>query len=460
MLYFENQSRDTADAYLADGLSDEIRTRLGQVDRLTVTARTTMQRYRNNAADPQELARTLRVAHLVNGTVRRGPGRLRVGVELVRVRDGVQLWSETYDRTDNDLLAIETDVAGQVATAIAGRLAPAERATVTARATRNPAAYDRVLRGNFLMVRRTEADALRAVAEYQAAIALDPGYADAYARTAWAYSLFRNWFWHVPGISNDSVGVLARAAARRGLQLDSTSAMAWFAEAAVISESGQVAASEPALRRALALDPRLAEAHWLHATNRFRMGDVAGFFESSLRALALEPDRPITLAWLGMASIRERRFDEARRWLDSAVAVAPDFWYALSMRAGLRALQGDPGAAADAANGVRETRGADSTLAMVVAAFVQVSAGDSAAARALLAGASAGAAGTVGPLFDETAAWLAGTQLRLGQREAALQTVEHAEPTGYLWVYLGYPFFDPIRNDPRFQRVMSSLVGR
>jgi len=103
VLYFDNLSRDTADAYLADGLTDEITTRLGQIERLTVTSRTTMQRYRGRVGDPQTLARTLRVAHLVNGSIRRGPGRLRVGVELVRARDGVQLWTESYDRTDGDV---------------------------------------------------------------------------------------------------------------------------------------------------------------------------------------------------------------------------------------------------------------------------------------------------------------------------------------------------------------------
>jgi len=459
VLYFDNLSRDTADTYLADGLTDEITTRLGQIGRLTVTSRTTMQRYRGRVGDPQELARTLRVAHLVNGSVRRGPGRLRVGVELVRARDGVQLWSESYDRTDGDVLAIEEDVARAVATAIAGRLLPGERATLMARATRNPAAHDRVLRGNYLMVGRREADALRAVEEYRAAIALDPSYADAYARIGWVLSLFRNWNWHIPGVSGDSVINLASACAQQALRLDSTSALAWFAHAAVRAERNVLTFEgvEPSLDRALSLDPRLAEAHWLRATVRLRSGDAEGFRIASHRALELEPERPITLTWLGLDMLAERRLDEARHWMDSAVAVAPTFAYALSLRGGVRALQGDAGALTDAADGLRANSGADSSLVLALVAFANAYVGDSAAARTISERMHTEMLQHQGALFDEGAAWLAGAQLRLGLRDVALQTLERANPTTWLRFFLRYPFFDAVRADERFQRVVASV---
>ncbi len=461
VLYFDNLSRDTADAYLADGLTDEITTRLGQIERLTVTSRTTMRRYRGQTGDPQALARTLRVAHLVNGSVRRGPGRLRVGVELVRARDGVQLWTESYDRIDGDVLAIEADVARAVATAIAGRLLPGERATLAARATRNPAAHDRVLRGNYLMVGRREADALRAVEEYRAAIALDQRYADAYARIGWVYSLFRNWNWHVPGVSRDSVIGLAFAAAQQALRLDSASALAWFADASARAERNDLTfvGVERSLDRALSLDPRLAEAHWLHANVRLRTGDAAGFREAAHRALELEPERPITLAFLGLDMLAERRYAEARRWMDSAVAIAPAFAYGLSLRGGIRALQGDPGALTDVADGLRASGGGDTSLALALVAFANAYVGDSAAARTFGERAYVELLHQQIPLFDEGATWLAGAQLRLGLREEALRTLERANPTTWLRFYLRYPFFDTARADERFQRVVASVTA-
>ncbi len=459
VLYFDNQSRDTADAYLADGLTDEITTRLGQIARLTVTSRTTMQRYRGRVGDPQTLARTLRVAHLVNGSIRRGPGRLRVGVELVRARDGVQLWTESYDRTDGDVLAIEEDVARAVATAIAGRLLPNERVSLMARATRNPAAHDRVLRGNYLMVGRREADALRAVEEYRAAIVLDPSYADAYARMGWVYSLFRNWNWHVPGLSLDSVIGLGFAAAQQALRLDSTSALAWFADASARAEGNDLtfAGVERSLDRSLTLDPRLAEAHWLRADVRLRTGDGEGFRTAAHRALELEPERPITLAFLGLEMLAEGRLDEARRWMDSAVAISPAFAYALSLRGGIRALRGDTGALTDVADGLRATSGGDSSLALALIAFANAYVGDSGVARTTSERTYILMQQQQVPLFDEGSVWLAGAQLRLGLRDTALQTLERTNPTTWLRFFLRYPFFDAVRSDDRFQRVVASV---
>ena len=149
MLYFDNLSRDTADAYLADGFTEELIVRLGRIDRITLASRTAVRRYRGRSIDdPQTLGRTLGVTYLVNGSVRRSASRLRVTVELVRASTGLRIWGDQYDRMDADLLAVQAEVAEAVATPIAGRLAPGERASLGARPTQSPAAFDRFLRGN------------------------------------------------------------------------------------------------------------------------------------------------------------------------------------------------------------------------------------------------------------------------------------------------------------------------
>ena len=137
VLYFDNLSRDTADAYMADGLTEELIGRLGQVERLTVKSRFAVRRFRGTTTeDPATVGRALGVAHLVTGSIRRSGNRVRVTVELMRVAGGDREWGEQYDRTEADLLVIQEEIARRVATAVAGRLLPTERARLAVRPTR------------------------------------------------------------------------------------------------------------------------------------------------------------------------------------------------------------------------------------------------------------------------------------------------------------------------------------
>src|SRR5437667_1301535 len=179
VLYFDNLSADTADAYLAEGLTEELIARLGQLPRLAEKSRAAVQRFRQSGADPLAAARALRVARLVTGSVRRGGNRLRVTVELVRASDGEHVWGDLYDRRDAYLLAVEEDITRAVAAAIGGRLQPAERATLAVGPTASPEAYDHFLRGNHFLLARTGGSIARAIEQYEAATRVDPRFADA-----------------------------------------------------------------------------------------------------------------------------------------------------------------------------------------------------------------------------------------------------------------------------------------
>jgi serine/threonine-protein kinase len=455
VMYLDNQSRDTSDAYLADGLTEEITTKLGQISRLAVTSNATMRRYRSSATlEPAEMGRILRVAQLVSGSIRRAGHRIRVNVELLRARDGVQLWADAYDRTDADLLAIEEDVARAVASAIAGRLLPGEQATLAARPTRNPEAYDHLLRGNFSVAQRTPAAARRALAEYQAAAALDPTFALAYGRMGLIYALFIDWGWPFPGVSGDSLLVLGSAAADRALQLDSQSTDGWMARAyvQVYLHPTTFEGSLPAFARAIALDPKNAEAHHQYASILMSMGRDSAAAEEFRRALTLDPLRAISLDNFGTMRYMEHRMSEALRLVDSSIVADPQAYYAYVDRADMRLTLGDvAGARADAAASVRTRPGDYTVSSEPLVATLEAFSGDTAAARARLAGVIARLPNPERP--DYTAGqWIALAHLRMGDRERALAVLETVRPRGInLWFIMRDPGFDPIRETPRFR---------
>ena len=455
VMYLANQSRDTSDAYLADGLTEEITTKLGQIARLAVTSNTTMRRFRGTAAlEPAALGRALRVAQLVSGSVRRSGHRIRVNVELLRARDGVQLWADAYDQSDADLLTIEETIARSVATAIAGRLLPAEQATLAARPTQNPEAYDHFLRGNFLIAQRAPGPARRAVAEYQQAVAVDPTFARALGRMSLAYALFLDWGWPYPGLSDDSLLVLGAAAADRALQLDSESTDGWLARGYTQSYLNPATFDGvlPAFERAVALDPKNAEAHHQFGDILMCMGRDSAAAEEFTRALALDPGRAITLDNLGTLRYLEHHFAEAMRFADSGLAADPQAYYLYVDRANMRLTRGDvAGARADAEAAVR-TRPPDYLVSTEpLLATLEAYAGDTAAGRARLDRVIAQLPDPAHP--DYTAGqWIALAYLRMGDREHALSALEGVRPLGInLWFILHDPAFDPIRTHPRFR---------
>ena len=452
VMYFV--TRDTSDAYLADGLTEEITTSLGRLGRLAVVVPSAVRRaQRVRGDDVRALGRALNVQWVVDGSIRRSGDHLRVDVRLVDAGRETEAWSDAYTRATTDLFAIEADIAREVATGIAGTLAPAERTTL-ARPAPNPVAHDRVLRGNFYLARRTQADAVRAVAEYEQATRLDPSYAEAFGRLAVAYVLIHNWAWQFPGLSRDSVLARAETDAHRALALDSSSAVAWLAEGAERMErfARTMEGAVPALGRSVAIDPRQADALHLLGVAQVTLGHDSAGITALMQALALDPGRAITLAWMGIESFHLRRYREALRWYDSALAVAPAFPLALIRRAAARLNLGDTaGALDDAREGLGASQG-DTLLALSMLAYVEAAAGDSVLAERHLRPV-AEARETLEEGIGRAAAALA----VLGKKDAALTLLESAPRDVFLRYYLGDPDLDPLRTEPRFRRLEAEL---
>lgn len=461
VLYFDNISRDTSDAYLAEGLTEELITRLGQVPRLQVKSRNAVRRFRGEAAgDPAAVGRALGVAHLVSGTVRREGSRLRVTAELTRATTGVRVWGDVFQGADADLMNVEAQLASAIATAIGGRLAPAERRVLVARPTTNPEAYDHLLRGDFHLARRTGPEARQALAEYEAAARLDPGFARAWARIGMVYFLFVDWAWAFPGLTSDSLLARGFAADDRALALDSGNADAWMVRGVLLADRdpATIAGAVPALERAVRLDPRNAEAWHLLGAILAETPEAEAAMAALRRALQLDPLRPVTLANLGQVLSYEGREADAERVLDSAVAVDPGWHYAYAYRGWVRLRRGDRAGAqtdADAAVRLRPPGYLLDSEPLVVALLA--SGGDSAAARAHAEQLARSIAES--GRFAWTPAQSAAIAFAwLGDADRAMSFLERARGYGITtWWVMRDPALAPLRTDARFQRLLAEL---
>jgi TolB-like protein len=349
VLYFENRSRDSTDAYLAEGLTEAIITQLGDLPRLTVKSRFLVQRYRGGPPPPPAaIGRALGVTYLVTGSVQRAGQRLRVTAELARTGSGDRVWGQQYDRGDGDVFAIQEDIARGVAIGVAGRLLPAEAAALAARPTRSNEAYDRMLRGDVLLSRRNWSSVLSAIAEYEGAARLDPSLASAWARIGLADAIRLYWGWGDGTPPPDSILENGWAAADRALALDSSSSDGWMARGYLLMfrHPRTWDGAEEAMRRAVALNPRNAEA-WQQLGDLLDIRSAGHPASDSVRreamtayhrALAVEPSRPTTLKVLAntQASARARL-----GLLDSALAINPADYSIHFFRAGALLALGD-----------------------------------------------------------------------------------------------------------------------
>jgi TolB-like protein/Tfp pilus assembly protein PilF len=461
VLYFDNISRDTSDAYLAEGLTEELITRLGQVPRLQVKSRNAVRRFRGEAAgDPAAVGRALGVAHLVSGTVRREGARLRVTAELTRAATGVRVWGDVLEGTDADLMNVEAQIASAIATAIGGRLAPAERQFLAARPTANPEAYDHLLRGDFHLAKRTGLEARQALAEYEAAVRLDPGFARAWARVGLVYYLFVDWVWSFPGVTSDSLLARGFAASDRALVLDSGNADAWTLRGILLTYRNPttLAGAVPALERAVHLEPRNAEAWHLLGSILAVPRQTEEAIAALRRALQLDPLRPVTLVNLGQVLTYEGREADAEHVLDSAVAVDPGWYNPYAFRGWVRLRRGDRAGAladADAAVRLRPPGYLLDSEPLVVALLA--SGGDSAAARAR-ADQLARSVDEGGPLHYLPASSAAIALAWAGEADRAMSFLERARGGGVqTWWAMRDPAFASLRTDARFQRLLADL---
>ena len=260
VLPFENLSHDPDNAYFSEGIQDEILTRLAKIAELKVISRTSTQRFKSSPENLSEIAKQLRVAHILEGTVQKASNSVRVNVQLINAATDAHLWAETYDRKLIDIFAVESEIARTVAETLQAKLTGSAEQVLASRPTDNPEAHQLYLKGRYFWNKRTTPNLRKAIEYFQQAIDLDPQYALAYAGLGDAHSILPIYAGTRP---LDDLSK-ALAAARKAVELDDNLAEAHTSLANALVMNVQLAAAEPEFRRAIALNPNYATAHqWL-----------------------------------------------------------------------------------------------------------------------------------------------------------------------------------------------------
>jgi len=288
-----NIGGDTANAYFADGMTDELMSALNKVPGLRVASRTAAFSYKRSNATPTEIGAALNVSTLLEGTVRRDGNRLRLTAQLIDVADGLALWSETYERELSHVFAVQDSLAQAIVGALRSRFGGVMTAdAVPKRGTDNLEAYDLYLRGRYFFQQRG-ADGLRRALEYfEQAVSRDPGYADAYTGIADVYGQLPL-YTATPG---DSVLPLALRAVTRAIALDSTLAGAFASRGALLNSAWRWSEAERDLRRAIGIDPRNATAHQWYGENLLMNGRIDEAITEFQLATELDPLSPVMTA--------------------------------------------------------------------------------------------------------------------------------------------------------------------
>ena len=326
VLPFDNLSRDPDNAYFAEGVQDEILTRLAKVADLKVISRTSTQHFKSAPDNLPQIAKQLGVAHILEGSVQKASDQVRVNVQLINALTDAHLWGDTYDRKLTDIFAVETEIAKTIADTLQAKLSGSEKTAISKTPTTNPEAYELYLKGRFFWDKRTGADLQTAIQYFNQAITKDPGYALAYAGLADAYALLTAY-----GASSiaDSFPQ-AKAAARKALELDGSLAEAHTSLGQVLlfyDLDFQAAANE--FERAIALNPNYATAHHWYGNGPLTVvGDFNTAIAELKRAQQLDPLSLIINADLGVTFFLARRYDEAIAQLRKTIEMDPHFYYA------------------------------------------------------------------------------------------------------------------------------------
>jgi len=326
VLPFTNQSHDPDSEYLSDGVTEGIINSLTQLPNLKVIARSSVFRYKGREADPFTAGKELGVRAILTGRIMQRGDTVTVSAELVDVRDSKQLWGDQYERKASDLMSLQRDIAGQIASNLRLTISGEAHNRMTKHYTDNPEAYQLYLKGRYYWNKRNVEALKKSIEYFNQAIEKDPNYALAYAGLADTYGLIPSY----SGGSPREFGPRAMAAARKAVELDDTLAEAHTSLATALgSYDWNWAESTKEFQRAIELNPNYATAHhWYSDTPLLCTGRLDEAIAEMKRAQELDPLSLIINAELGGNYIFARRYDKAIEQLGKTIEMDPTFYYA------------------------------------------------------------------------------------------------------------------------------------
>jgi adenylate cyclase len=448
VLPFENLSDDKSTAYFSDGITEEILNALAQIPGLKVAARRSAFQFKGSDLDLGKIGRTLGVAHILEGSLQKAGDQVRINVQLVDVNNGLQAWSEKYDRKLDNVFAVEDEIAKAIATKLRVKLTGGAGQPLVADSTNNPQAHELYLRGLALLAARGRG-LLEARDSFEKAVNLDAGYAQAWGALAVTEFLLPSY-----GLESfDAALPKAESAAQRALSLDPNTASAYIASGLADTFRSRWPEADQAFRRALILAPGDAEAVNQYAQFLSSIGQLEPSLREIERAQQLDPLSPIiSVIHSGvLASLRRDAAAEAQ--IKSVLAAHPDFAAAHTWAA---------------------VQYIDRKMYLEAEAQLRSSAklnGQNEDAKALLARGMADPAQRVAAVNSlETSPdnaeirrdtiWYAFYLISLGERARALDELEsyatkrNSAFTAWLWTR----GFDPLRDEPRFKAVLAKLA--
>ncbi len=502
VLPFKNLSADPDNEYFSDGITGDIITQLSQIADLSVISQTSTMRYKNTGKSIREIGEELRVDAILEGSVRRAGGQVRITSQLIDARSDEHLWAETYDRELRDIFKIQSDVAEKIARALEVRLTREEKSRITAESTQDMAAYDAYLRGREYYKKFQKEDNETAIVLFKEALEIDPDYAlahaglaDAYAQRALRFDFTQAWL--------DS----AYVAASKAIGLNSELAEGHKALGLVYQLEGRNSSARDAYKKALEYNPNLVVAvgnlgwnamlsgradeaiRWFNKSIRLGRGEESQaeslgglgiaylllddpetarhYFEKALEIRRYELFSNAGLMWLEMA---EQRYDEVRDRILRLMMLTPDHPSLIQWLGMVDYVEGNLSEARQhLAKAVELYEGRWSIFGgphdcQVQLAYVLWQLGEIEAAKVLLDEASNAIKRRIkdGDERGEQFYWLAQAECIRGNRSEALRWLQKAFDSGFVIIRVveGDPLLADLRDDPQFKEMTADLKTR
>jgi len=440
VLPLENLSRDPAQEYFADGMTEALITDLGKIGALRVISRTSVMRYRGTNRPVPEIAGELNVDAIVEGSVQRFGDRVRITANLIHARTDRHMWAESYERDLRDMLALQSDVARAIAQEIRVKLTPQQKARLASARPTNPEAYQLYLKGRSHLETWTDSGIRVAIDYFERAIQKDPSSALAYAGLAEA------------AVRGGEGVAKAREAALRALQTDDELSEAHAMMGLVrFRYDWDWEGAESEFRRAVELNPNSTVAHHYHAHNLLVMGRTEEALVESKRWIELDPFSPAPYEHLGWDYVGLRRYDEAIEALRKSLQLDPNFHEAIYSLALAFVQKGMLGEAIAQLRRAIDLSGRDPRdLAGLGQAYALSGRRDE--AWKILKEVKESSS-------RRNVLWVAEVYAALGDKDHAFEYLEKAyRDRDFTFEFLKYePYWESLRSDPRFKDLLRRI---